>query len=208
MPQPSCIFLAGPNGSGKSSIYRKLQPAGDFINADDIAKELQDRTNSNGWPGLRTEAGRIAIQRIDALIEGRRDFVFETTLSGRHSLRVMRDAKAAGFHIGLVFVILDQPSRNIARVEHRVHDGGHHVPANEIVRRYERSLANLCDALRIADESVIIDNSPRVPLFLFEKGESLQIRDYDREIELHRRLIVIVDRAFSKDLERPTCGRL
>ena len=33
----ACTMLAGPNVSGKSSIYRTIDPSGEFVNADVIA---------------------------------------------------------------------------------------------------------------------------------------------------------------------------
>jgi predicted ABC-type ATPase len=40
MKKPILTVLAGQNGAGKSSIYGKIDPAGEFINADLIESEI------------------------------------------------------------------------------------------------------------------------------------------------------------------------
>jgi predicted ABC-type ATPase len=54
---------------------------------------------------------------------------------------------------------VDDPERNIFRVKERVASGGHNVPDEDVRRRYQRSLVNAVEALRIAHEAVVYDNS-------------------------------------------------
>ena len=192
---PYCTILAGPNGSGKSSIYNKLQPRGVFINADDIAKQLPDDVNTGA---RHIRAGRLAIERINEALASNSDFCFETTLSSRHALGVMRRAKEAGFSVAFIYVILASPELNVARVRFRVRNGGHSIPYQDVVRRYDASLKNLAPALRLAEEYVIIDNSPAEPILVFE-GRSEQYLDligYNPDLPLHRLLLDAVQVAF------------
>lgn len=196
MRKPQCTIFAGPNGSGKSAIYDKMRNdvPGVFINADQIALSLRSQDSTAFDVAThRVRAGRIAIEQVNRHIAAKRDFVFETTLSSRHSLDVMRRARQSGFDVGLMYVILDSSQRNLDRVDFRVRTGGHHIPDADVVRRYENSLKNLPVALKLADEAVIIDNSRREPLYLFEMGRELIIREYDGDIDLHRRLLKIVE---------------
>lgn len=129
MSQPTCIILGGPNGSGKSSAYAKLQLDGVWINADEIANEL---TGSIDGRAADMAAGRATILKIREMNETRTSFVFETTLSSQQSINVMRDAKAAGFYVGLYYVALDSVELNIERVKRRVEKGGHDIPEDDI----------------------------------------------------------------------------
>jgi len=61
--------------------------------------------------------------------------------------------------VRLVFVALDSPDRCIARIRTRAARGGHFVPDVEVRRRYTRSLANLAEAIRLADIAEVYDNS-------------------------------------------------
>lgn len=71
----------------------------------------------------------------------------------------MKEAKAAGYKVNLVFVCTDTPRISIGRIANRVADGGHYVPGADVVRRYQRSLSNLPEGLALADRAWILDNS-------------------------------------------------
>jgi predicted ABC-type ATPase len=103
-------------------------------------------------------------------------FVFETTLSSQQSIRLMKDAKAAGYEVDLYYVALDTVERNIERVKFRVALGGHNIPEDAIRRRHKGSLDNLPKALALADEAVIVDNTEKVPRVVFEIGEGSVLR--------------------------------
>ena len=184
--QPSCIILGGPNGSGKSSAYAKLQLDGVWINADEIAKEL---TGTNDGRAAAMAAGRAAIRKLAELIETKTSFIYETTLSSQQAINLMRDAKAAGFSVGLFYTALDSVERNLERVRQRVEAGGHDIPEDDIRRRYAGSLAKLSAALELADEALLIDNSGIQPreVFRIAAGEVVAF-DTDEQNELHRHM--------------------
>jgi predicted ABC-type ATPase len=196
---PTLFVLAGPNGSGKSSIYEKMKDdlPGEFVNADMIEAGLP----AGGSKQQRQmQAGRATVTRVRQLIQARQDFVFETTLSSAHSIRVMKEAKDQGYDIGLVFVILNDPILNIKRVRWRVLTGGHEIPDRDVLRRYEASLSRLPKALMLANQAVIIDNSAKKPVRLMEIADRLFMKvRIDRKNELHLRL---------SELVRPTMRKL
>ncbi|SIQ92510.1 Predicted ABC-type ATPase [Rhizobium sp. RU35A] len=194
MPPAHCIVLAGPNGSEKSSSFEALRPPGILVNVNDIARSLGSAASDSA---RAIRAGRMAIAQIEALIASRTSFTFETTLSSHHALDVMRQTRAAGFSVGLYYVILDTPARCIERVAFRIATGGHPIPPGVIVRRYEASLAHLREALRMADEVVIVDNSNLTPRILFEiKSAVLRRQDIERDNPLHDRLQGIISDAY------------
>ena len=98
--QPLCIILGGPNGSGKSFAYVKLKLDGVWINADEIAKDL---TGANVGRAAAMAAGREALRRLAEMVETKTSFISETTLSSQQAINLMRDAKAAGFSVGLYY---------------------------------------------------------------------------------------------------------
>lgn len=194
MPELWCILLAGPNGSGKSSAFPKLNLEGEWINADEIAKTLHD---SEDGRSKERRASEVALQKIAQMIETRQSFIFETTLSSQQSLRLMRDARAAGFTVGLYYTALDSVETNIERVRQRVLKGGHNIPEDDIRRRHRGSLAKLSAALKIADEVVLVDNSGLEPLevFVITSGK-VQSFDIDETQELHRLFLSKVCEAY------------
>jgi predicted ABC-type ATPase len=194
LSQPSCIILGGPNGSGKSSAYAKLKLEGVWINADELAKEL---TGTSDGRAAAMAAGRAALLRIREMIETRRSFIFETTLSSQQSINMMRDAQAAGFSVSLYYTILDSVERNIERVKQRVEAGGHDIPEDDIRRRYDGSLRKLSEALKIADEAVLIDNSGIEPhvMVVIRNGQVLAA-DLDEASSLHMQIYTTLFTAY------------
>ena len=112
-------------------------------------------------------AGRQAIDRSRGYIQSDCSFIVETTLAGNTYLNLIREVKALGWITSLTYIGIDDPNTNIQRVRSRVKLGGHDVPVADIVRRYERSLANLSKAAKIVDSPeerlrqrlIIYDNS-------------------------------------------------
>jgi predicted ABC-type ATPase len=108
------------------------------------------RSRQAAWPsGRRTE-----------LLKQRRSFAVETTLSGRRHLLIVERAKSEGWSVGVVYIGLGSADLAIERVRERVTtQGGHHVPAADVRRRYQRSLENLAAIYQLVDRIVILDNS-------------------------------------------------
>jgi predicted ABC-type ATPase len=194
MPELSCILLAGPNGSGKSSAFAKLDLEGVWINADEIAKAIPPNHDGRSTD---MQAGRAALLKIAEMIETRQSFIFETTLSSLQSIRLMQEAKAAGFTVGLYYVALDSVETNVERVRQRVLKGGHDIPEENIRRRHKGSLMKLTEALRIADEVLLIDNSGLEPHEVFAISSGVvQSFDIDDSQELHVQMAAKVCEAY------------
>ena len=156
---PRILVYAGPNGSGKSTITKGFPICGTYVNADEI-KRISQCTD--------LEAAREAEQIRQMLVKAHKDFTFETVLSTDRNLELLRQAKELGYKIHAVFVLTSDPSINVRRVQARVKSGGHDVPAERIISRYERSLRNLSQLVRIADHTRVIDNSGDEPHLICE----------------------------------------
>ena len=157
--RPRILVFAGPNGSGKSTISRGFPICGTYVNADEI-KRVSQCTD--------LEAAQEAELIRNMLLEGRKDFTFETVLSTDRNLKLLRQAKEQGYEIQVVFVLTSNPCINVSRVRARVKAGGHDVPEEKIISRYERSLRNLAKIVRIADHTRVIDNSENEPHLICE----------------------------------------
>ena len=141
--QPKFVLMGGPNGSGKSTLAERVV-LGEFgivrfMNADTIARGFA----AYDVDVAAASAGRALLMEADRLVEARQDYATETTLSGRSWAKRIKQMNAAGYLTHLAFVYVDSPDRNVDRVAYRVAHGGHHIPEDDIRRRYERSLSNL-----------------------------------------------------------------
>lgn len=154
--KPWLWLLAGPNGAGKTTFAPNLSAAiGQIIGPDAIATQLLPIAPEKA----ALPAGREAIRHIREALKERRSFAVETTLSGHFHFQVARSARSQGWNIGVVYIGLRSPELAIERVRRRRRTGGHHVPATDVRRRYERSLRNLPFFFRLADAVFVLDNS-------------------------------------------------
>jgi len=110
-------------------------------------------------------------------------FSFETVMSHVSKLNEISYANELGYKTYLYFVCLDDPLLNLSRVNDRTGKGGHHVPVDRVVSRYERSLANLLPAMKIAKKAYLLDNSDDelILVAVMEQGK------ITKEIEIARR---------------------
>lgn len=161
--QPEIIVFAGPNGSGKSTFTELLKPPVDYINADEIKKNLKcdDLT-----------AAKLAEKQREDHLQNKEDFCFETVLSTPRNLNLLRRAKKLGYFIRCYYVLTVDPYINVYRVKSRVAEGGHDVPVEKIIERYDKALAQVCDVVEIADICHIYDNSTEQPFRIFKKRKS------------------------------------
>jgi predicted ABC-type ATPase len=75
-------------------------------------------------------------------------------------LKIFEEAKLRGHEIELHFVWIPDVREAIRRVRQRVIEGGHHVPAEDIRRRFARSIKHfLNDYASLADRWAVWDNS-------------------------------------------------
>jgi predicted ABC-type ATPase len=154
---PAFYLIAGPNGSGKSTLTSSMFLEGDanLIDPDAIAKSMDPRQ-----PSKRAIASaRQAIRRCRVLLLERQTFTLESTLAGHGAIAITREAKSAGYKTLVVYVAMGDPELHIERVRLRVAQGGHDIPDADVRRRYIRSMSRAPEALRLADEALILDNS-------------------------------------------------
>ncbi|MDD9898561.1 MAG: AAA family ATPase, partial [Candidatus Melainabacteria bacterium] len=132
------VIVAGANGSGKTTFARKFLDVTkyEFLNADEIAKAMspEDPTKS------RIAAGKQVINSIGQFIQEGKNFVIESTLSGSFLEKHIQKLKDNGYEINLTYVFLGSQDLCIERIKSRVRQGGHDVPDEDVVRRFNRGL--------------------------------------------------------------------
>ncbi|MFZ1694015.1 MAG: zeta toxin family protein [Flavobacteriales bacterium] len=165
---PRCIVIAGPNGAGKTTFAKEFLPneAGvlHFVNADLIAAGLSPLDPA----AAQVAAARILLKELDRLSGERKDFAFETTLSGKGYLDRIRAWKKAGYQVELVFLRVRSADLLLKRIALRVKQGGHDVPAPDVIRRIERGWFALEDYLKLADSWSVYGTEGQVPVLIAE----------------------------------------
>jgi predicted ABC-type ATPase len=100
------------------------------------------------------------------------DSAFETTLSSKSYRPLIQRAKDSGYYVITIFFWLDSVDLAKKRVELRVKNGGHNIPANVIERRYHRGLENFFKLYQpISDVWVLYNNSTYKPSIIASKDK-------------------------------------
>jgi predicted ABC-type ATPase len=174
--RPVVVALAGPNGAGKTTFYHAhlSRAALRFIDPDALAKAL----DMNPY-----DAARVAAELRGEFVRQRVSFVFETVFSdpAGDKLTFLRDAVRNGYTVLLCFIGISSPSVSEERVAMRISQGGHDVPADKLVARFPRTLANLGTAIRELPHVWVFDNddlrTPYRQVAVFEGGSPTSLKE-------------------------------
>lgn len=159
--KPRGIIIAGPNGAGKTTFAWKLltdaQGIRHFVNADLIASGL-----SPLHPELAARvADRLLLSELDRMTNAGISFALESTLSGRTYVERIQRMKERRYAVEMLLLRLESPELAIKRLTHRVKQGGHHVPPEDVRRRYVRGWHSYRP---LADAWAVYENSGAVPI--------------------------------------------
>ncbi|MFO0544129.1 MAG: AAA family ATPase [Pseudanabaena sp.] len=181
MESPTITIIAGPNGVGKTTfaqmIFSKEIEAGQFLNADQVAKELEESPGSNSLQGLAIQSGRKVIEQRRQFIATRKSFIVETTLASRSLAVALSTAKNNGFKIIFHYLWASTPNLCDFRVKDRVRKGGHNISIDVITRRYYLGLQYFNNYFKISDEAYIYLSDFFPNLFMSKTDSSIDIKD-------------------------------
>lgn len=135
-------IIAGPNGAGKTTFAKEFLPRDaeclEFVNVDMIAGGLSPFAPQKA----AIRAGRLMLEQIHSLRNRGLNFGFETTLSGKTNIKLLKDLKKRGYQIHLYFLWIPTVKLALERIATRVKSGGHDVPELVVRRRFNKSLPN------------------------------------------------------------------
>ena len=182
--------IAGCNGAGKTTasftVLPEMLKCREFVNADEIAAGISPFNPE----GVAIQAGRLMIDRIIQLLKDGETFAFETTLATRSYVKLIQQAKKRGYFVTLLFFSLSSAEQAMRRVAQRVSMGGHNIPTDVIIRRYEAGLQNLFQLyMPVCDYWTLYDNSncPAVRIASGFGTEKIEVFERDRFVELKKK---------------------
>lgn len=180
---PQLYFIGGCNGAGKTTASYTVLPeilqCKEFVNADEIARGLSPFNPES----MAIEAGKLMLKRIDELLKACESFSIETTLSTRSYAKLIRQARAQGYKISLIYFWLNSPELAINRVAQRVKNGGHNIPREVIIRRYAAGINNLFHIyMPLVDYWLLADNSTTPRIIVAEGGRELSTEVHHVEL--------------------------
>lgn len=146
-------IVGGVNGVGKSSftgvLKERTTDLGVIIDVDKITAEL----GGNALAG-----GKTALKRIRECIDKGVSFTQETTLSGYKTEATAKEVKELGYRVRLFYVGLDTVGESLQRIENRVRRGGHNIPHDDVIRRFDGRWEAVVKVLPYCDEAEFYDN--------------------------------------------------
>jgi predicted ABC-type ATPase len=147
------ILIAGVNGTGKSSFRGVLEGQGvllgHIIDTYAIAKE-------NHFDNIK--AGKKAIKEINYCLENNLSFTQETTLAGHRIKRTLIQARKQGYSVTMYYIGLNSKEESILRIANRVRKGGHNIPSEDVIRRFDNRIEALMDIMPLCDKVIFYDN--------------------------------------------------
>ncbi len=158
--QPNLIILAGPNGSGKTTFAQLLQ-ADDWgkncriLNADLVAESLGSWNDTS----CIVQAQKLVREELYHSLEQGIDVMYETVFSHPSKLDIIKHALKLGYFIRLFFICTQSPRINLERIAERYADGGHTVPGDKVMNRYNRALLYGAEAMRLVQRGYLYDNT-------------------------------------------------
>lgn len=179
MTKKTLLIIAGANGSGKTTFAPFLYPLykiEESVNPDLIAAGLSLHPET-----ITFQAGRIALLRIQQLIERQRAFAYETTLASHTLSHLLQKVNSDSYQVSLHFLALPSVAAATDRVKRRVQQGGHDIPVAIIERRFKRGLHNFFNLYgHQVDEWVLYDalsQTPQVIAYQEEKTVTILLND-------------------------------
>ena len=177
---PRLYIISGCNGAGKTTASYSLLPemldCKEFVNSDEFAKGLSPFDPSKA----SIQASRYMLMKIRYLLKRHEDFAVETTLATRTLLKTVKSAQAAGYTVTLLYFWLNSPELAVERVRARVEAGGHNIPEETILRRYNTGIYYFFKLYAPISERWILADNSQIPFRVIAEGskdEVINIRD-------------------------------
>ena len=177
---PRLYIISGCNGAGKTTASYSLLPemldCKEFVNSDEFAKGLSPFDPSKA----SIQASRYMLMKIRYLLKRHEDFAVETTLATRTLLKTVKSAQAAGYTVTLLYFWLNSPDLAVERVRARVEAGGHNIPEETILRRYNTGIYYFFKLYAPISERWILADNSQIPFRVIAEGskdEVINIRD-------------------------------
>ncbi|WP_218314739.1 zeta toxin family protein [Halomonas sp. 18071143] len=204
---PRLRLVAGPNGSGKTTLTQfllsKKIPLGQYLNPDDIAKHIElndviEKTSTAMSEGkafvksfakeFETYFAAISAQAIatglrEDWLESGLSLTYESVMSHSSHIIFVEKALDFGFEPYLYYICTSSPEINQARVAQRVSSGGHDVPAEKIISRYQASLSLLHEMVVKCRRTYFFDNSSEMHLHFAEATPDGFLDIYESEFK-------------------------
>ena len=140
--RPVLVMLCGAPGAGKATFYEsKLR----------VVFPTILKVSSSPLEQAEIERERKHLQRE------KRSFVCRDTIP---DIGLIRDARAAGFDVKVIYIGTEDPNLNIGRILIRLSNGGAFAPLGRVANDFEKGVKQLRKISQQVDDLILFDNTP------------------------------------------------
>ncbi len=167
---PNLFVVTGANGAGKSTLSKIILPEefsnlevfdGDKFFVESLSNIFPTQTKSPKY--ARDMAFEATVSEFERLvkesIESNVSFAYEGHFSSEAPWQTIVRFREFGYHITMIFLMVNELSLSMKRVSERVKTGGHYVTPQEIEKNFYGNLIQLNKQSQLIDELIIADNS-------------------------------------------------
>ena len=167
---PNLFVITGANGAGKSTLSQFLLPNeiahlnvfdGDLFFVKSLQEIFPSQTKSPKY--ARDMAFKATVEEFEKLvssaIEFNLSFAYEGHFSSESPWHIIRQFKEKGYHITMIFLMVEELAISLRRVTERVKTGGHYVTPQEIEKNFYGNIIQLDKHFTLLNDLIIADNS-------------------------------------------------
>lgn len=166
-------IIGGADGVGKSSLLGLLCGL-----CYDLGMIFDDHLLPRG-----------IVRTIDECISMGINFTLESDLSDLTAFRTINTAREKNYFISMYYVGVSSSEESIARIANRVRKGGHDIPSEDVIRRYNNRIDDLFRVMSYCNEVIFYDNENGfVRVGEYHNGKLFDVGNYQpqwyREIKI------------------------
>jgi predicted ABC-type ATPase len=180
--ESECLQHRWAKRGGKNYVCARIPPElrglQKFINAHMIALGMSPFAPESA----AIRAGRLMLEEIELSAGRGIDFGFETTLSGRSHLGVIRRLKKRGYCVHFFYLWVPSVELTLARISERVLRGGRDVPEEVVRRRFDRSITNFLKHCCALGERWVLFDASTTALSIVATEEQGRLRLLDTKL--------------------------
>ncbi len=177
--RPVLAMLCGAPGAGKTTFYEsKLR----------VVFPTILKANPSPLEQAEIERERKRVQKE------KQSFVYRDAIP---DIGLIRDARAAGFDVKVIYIATEDPNLNIGRILIRLSNGGAFAALGRVANDFEKGVKQLRKISRQVDDLMLFDNTPH--------GRGVRLVAHFHEGQLKKLARVVpkwAHRPFRREFER------